>query len=119
MDVNAAPLDTLLRVPGIGPTGARKILVARRHGRLDTAQLKRMGIVFKRAQYFIRAADWLPPLRQNKKETVRALIDPGIHGFGMEQVSMFRDSGMLPGVGDVRSLAEAVEETVRCLAAGM
>ena len=119
VDVNTASLDTLLRVPGIGPTGARKIVVARRHGRLDTAQLKRMGIVFKRAQYFIRAADWLPPLRQNKKETVRALIDPGIHGFGMEQVSMFRDSGMLPGGGDVRSLAEAVEETVRCLAAGM
>ena len=47
------------------------------------------------------------------------MIDPGIHGFGMEQVSMFRDSGMLPGGGDVRSLAEAVEETVRCLAAGM
>ncbi len=119
VDVNTAPKDSLLRVPGIGPTGAKKILAARRHGRLDMAGLKRMGIVLKRAQHFIIAADWMPKLRPDRELTARALIDPAIHSYGMEQLSMFRDTGRLPGGGDIRNLDEAVEETVRCLAAGM
>ncbi len=116
VDVNTAPMDALLRVPGIGPTGATKIVTARRQGKIDLAQLKRMGVVLKRARYFIRAADWMPPLRADKQMTVRALIDPAVHAYGMEQLSMFKDMGALPGGGDVRSLTEAVEETVRCLA---
>ena len=119
VDVNAAPYAALLRVPGIGPGGAQKIVAARCHGRVDTAQLKRMGVVFKRAKYFILAADWRPPLRQDREMTVRALIDPGVHSFGLEQLSMFSDFGLLPGGGDVKNLAEAAEETVKCLASGM
>lgn len=119
VDVNRAPLETLLRVPGIGPGGARKIVTARRQGKVDTGQLRRMGIVLKRAQYFIVASDFRPALRPDRQGTVRALIDPGVHQFGMEQLSMFHDFGLLPGGGDVRSLTEAVEEAVRCTAAGL
>lgn len=53
VEVNRADYEMLLRVPGIGVTGAKRILVARRTGALRTEDLKRLGIVMKRAQYFL------------------------------------------------------------------
>ena len=43
----------LLRVPGIGVKGAKKIMSSRRIGPLHFDDLKKLGIVLKRAQYFI------------------------------------------------------------------
>ena len=53
VEINAAPADVLLRVPGIGPTGVQKILAARRYTSINFQMLKRMHITLKRAQYFI------------------------------------------------------------------
>ncbi|GKX67512.1 putative DNA modification/repair radical SAM protein [Inconstantimicrobium mannanitabidum] len=53
VEINTAPYNTLLRIPGIGIRGARKIVSARRIGALDFFDLKKLGIVIKRAQYFI------------------------------------------------------------------
>ncbi len=53
VEIMTADLGRLLRVPGIGPTGARRILSARRTGLLHLDDLKKMGIVLKRAQFFI------------------------------------------------------------------
>ena len=53
VEIMTADLGRLLRVPGIGPTGARRILSARRTGLLNFDDLKKMGIVLKRAQFFI------------------------------------------------------------------
>lgn len=53
MDVNRVSYDDLLRVPGIGVTSAKRILTARRTGSLDYDGLKKLGVVLKRAQYFI------------------------------------------------------------------
>lgn len=53
VEVNRAPYQTLLRVPGIGVRGAQRIVAARRTGHLDFASLKKLGIVLKRAQYFV------------------------------------------------------------------
>ena len=53
VEIMTAGLDRLLRVPDIGPTGARRILSARRTGPLHFDDLKKMGIVLKRAQFFI------------------------------------------------------------------
>lgn len=53
VEVNTASYDLLLRVPGIGPNGVRKIMEARRFGTVNFEMLKRMHIVLKRAQYFI------------------------------------------------------------------
>ena len=53
VEVNTAPLPELLRVPGIGATSAKRIRAARRDHSLDFAALKRIGVVLKRAQYFI------------------------------------------------------------------
>ena len=53
VEIMTADLGRLLRVPGICPTGARRILSARRTGLLHFDDLKKMGIVLKRAQFFI------------------------------------------------------------------
>ncbi len=53
VEVNRASYEMLLRVPGIGVKSARRIVMARRSSRLDFSQLKRIGVVLKRAHYFI------------------------------------------------------------------
>ncbi len=53
VEINTASYDVLLRVPGIGPKSVERIVRARRYGRLDFDTLKKMGVVLKRAQYFI------------------------------------------------------------------
>lgn len=53
VEVNKADYFTLLRVPGIGTTSAQRIVMARKSAMLDFTDLKRLGIVLKRAVYFI------------------------------------------------------------------
>lgn len=53
VDVNRAAYHDLLRVPGIGVTSAKRILAARRTATLQFTGLKALGVVLKRAQYFI------------------------------------------------------------------
>lgn len=53
VDVNRADYEMLLRVPGIGVKSARLIVASRRFSRLGFYELKKMGIVMKKAQYFI------------------------------------------------------------------
>ena len=53
VEVMRADLETLLRVPGIGPVSARRIVSARRCGTLRFEDLQKLGVVLKRAQYFL------------------------------------------------------------------
>lgn len=53
VEINRADYYTLLRVPGIGTNSAQRIMMARKSAVLDFNDLKRMGIVLKRAVYFI------------------------------------------------------------------
>jgi len=53
IDVNHASYEELLRVPGIGVRSAKRIVYVRRNTILDFYMLKKLGIVLKRAQYFI------------------------------------------------------------------
>lgn len=53
VDVNRAPYQNLLRVPGIGVTSAKRIVAVRRTAALNFDSLKKIGVVVKRAQYFI------------------------------------------------------------------
>jgi putative DNA modification/repair radical SAM protein len=53
VDVNTAEYQALLRVPGIGVRSAGLIIASRRYGKLTSEQLKKMGVVLKRAAYFI------------------------------------------------------------------
>ena len=53
VEINRASYEEILRVPGIGPRSAGRIVKARRYGLLDFSHIKKMGVVLKRAQYFI------------------------------------------------------------------
>ena len=53
VEINQADYYTLLRVPGIGVRSARRIVRARQSGVLDFSDLKKIGVVLKRAVYFI------------------------------------------------------------------
>ena len=53
VEIMRADYYTLLRVPGLGVKSARRIMSARRYGVIDFDSLKRMGVVLKRAAYFI------------------------------------------------------------------
>ncbi len=53
VEVNRAPADLLLRVPGMGPKSVQRIIMARYHSNITFPMLKKMGVVLKRAQYFI------------------------------------------------------------------
>lgn len=53
VEIQTASYDVLLRVPGIGPKSAGRIVAARRYSKLDYSHLKKMGVVLKRAHYFI------------------------------------------------------------------
>jgi predicted DNA-binding helix-hairpin-helix protein len=52
VEVNRADYEALLRVPGVGVVSAKRILVARRTGPLHADDLRKLGVVMKRAQYF-------------------------------------------------------------------
>jgi len=56
VEVNTASYETLLRIPGVGVTSARRIVAARRSGRLRIDDLRKLGVVMKRAQYFLTAS---------------------------------------------------------------
>lgn len=64
VDINRVDMDTLIRVPGIGVRGAQKIMTARRVGPLGFDALKKLGIVLKRAAYFITCSGkYMPGLK--------------------------------------------------------
>ncbi len=56
VDIDRADYEALLRVPGIGVTGAGRILATRRSGRVRIEDLGKMGIVMKRARWFLSSA---------------------------------------------------------------
>ena len=73
VDVNRADYEMILRVPGIGVQSAQKIILARRHRKLNSLHLQKIGIVMKRAKYFITCnelpsstTDWAPERLKHK-----------------------------------------------------
>lgn len=75
VDINKADYEMLLRVPGIGVKSAKLIIVSRRYSQLGTFQLKKMGVVMKKAQYFITCHE-LPvqTIHEITPERVRSLL---------------------------------------------
>lgn len=94
VEINKAPLDVLLRVPGIGVKSAKRIAVARRTGSLDFVGLKRIGVVLKRAQYFITCSGKMAEGLKFTQDTVlRSLVSERDSAFlpenQIEQLSFF------------------------------
>ena len=95
VEVNRAPYSDLLRVPGIGVKSAKRIVTARRTGPLRFEGLKKLGVVLKRAQYFItcsgKTAEGLKitqdaALRSMMSETAFGRLQDGLQP---EQLSFF------------------------------
>ena len=87
VEINTAPKAALLRIPGIGPKSALRILSARRQQHLGMAELKRMGVVLKRAQYFI-TCNGRAAAHGTRQEIAAALLDPKAFAVGTQQLSL-------------------------------
>lgn len=75
VEVNTADRETLLRVPGIGTVSARRILCARRGGPLSHQDLQKLGVVMKRAQYFITCkGKFLDGLKVRQESILQGLL---------------------------------------------
>lgn len=75
VEVNRADKETLLRVPGIGVKSAARILSARRVGTLSFEGLKKLGVVLKRAAYFITCrGQMMPGVRFTPEAIYRNLV---------------------------------------------
>ena len=96
VEVNRADYEALLRVPGLGVRSARRILTARRVGPLTFEGLKRLGVVLKRAQYFLTCSGrMLSGLRVNEDGLLRHLLRleaPALAAPMPEQLSLFPDA---------------------------
>lgn len=75
VDINRADYEMLLRIPGIGVKSAKMIMVARRYGRIQGAQLKKIGVVMKKAQYFITCNELpMQTIQELRPERVRQIL---------------------------------------------
>ncbi|WP_159566342.1 putative DNA modification/repair radical SAM protein [Budvicia diplopodorum] len=90
IDVNTASYAAILRVPGIGIKSANLIVAARKHGRLSLAGLKKIGVVLKRAQYFITNNELpLHTIHEATPEYVRQVLrDPSPQPYAAQQLSL-------------------------------
>ncbi|MCA4782538.1 putative DNA modification/repair radical SAM protein [Empedobacter stercoris] len=57
IDINTADYHLILRIPGIGVQSAKKIITARRFGKIYAYQLKKLGIAYNRVKFFMTCAD--------------------------------------------------------------
>ena len=75
VDVNRAPREALLRVPGLGPRAIDALISARRHRRLRLADVARLTVSVAKLRPFLVAADWRPTLLTDRAD-LRALVAP-------------------------------------------
>ncbi len=102
IEINRAPLDMLLRVPGIGARSAYRIMEARKFARLDFENLKKMRIILKRAKHFITCNGKF--YGADGESTIRAsLMLCEKNGGENEQLSLFSttDEGMRALTGEL------------------
>ena len=98
IEINYAAYDMLLRVPGIGYKSASRIVKARRMGMLDFEDLKKMGVVLKRALYFITCkGKMMYPIRMDEDYITRNLLQTkeslpdSVRNMNYRQLSLFDD----------------------------
>ncbi len=96
VEINRADYKTLLRVPGVGCKSAQRIVNARREHALDFADLKRIGVVLKRALYFITCSGRMMYNTKIEEDYIcrnlmadRTQIPREIRESGYKQLSLF------------------------------
>ena len=101
VEVNRADYRMLLRVPGIGYRSASRIVKARRMGSLRFEDLKKMGVVLKRAVYFLTCnGKMMYPVRVEEDYITRNLLNTreripeGADGMTYRQLTLFDDMNL-------------------------
>lgn len=93
VEINTASREELLRVPGVGVVSARRILYARRARKLEHEDLRKLGVVMKRAQYFItckgRVLDGVSLRPDSVLRSLTALERSALPASEGEQLSLF------------------------------
>lgn len=74
VDINTADYKMILRVPGIGVMSAKKIVQARKFGKLRIDQLKKIGIAYNKAKHFIVCSDSPYQLKDYQGTQIKAFI---------------------------------------------
>lgn len=88
MEINRASYKDLIRIPGIGVTSAKRIVMARRHNVIKYEHLKKLGVVIKRAKYFITVNGEFMGFRKESPELIRnALMEK--EKMEMQQLKLF------------------------------
>jgi putative DNA modification/repair radical SAM protein len=82
VDVNTAPREALLRVPGLGVKAVERIIAARRQRRLRLEDLGRMTVSTRKIRPFLIAADWRPTLLADAAMPVRRAEPTQLELFG-------------------------------------
>ncbi len=101
VEINRADYYTLLRVPGIGVKSANRIIAARRHGSIDFEHLKKMGVVLKRAVFFITCQGrMMTKIKMEEQYITNNLIynepvKPVDDGVNYRQMNLFSDYGVV------------------------
>ncbi len=107
VEVNRAGYEMLLRVPGLGYRSAQRIVRARRIGKLDFTDLKKMGVVLKRAMYFLTCnGKMMYPTKLDEDYIARNLLNTreklpeGVDGMTYRQMSLFDDVRFGGGISE-------------------
>ena len=74
VEINTAPYEMLLRVPGLGVRGAKRVLRARRHKSLTHESLVQLGLKLKRMQYFIVCSGQYHAALPFKRDAIRTRL---------------------------------------------
>ncbi len=105
VEINRADYETLLRVPGLGVKSAKRIVYARRVHSLDFEDLRKIGVVLKRARYFITCRGRYYSGSRVSEEDIRHNIATFYRpsegkARRSDQLSFFSGSGALPVARD-------------------
>ena len=112
VEVNRADYQVLLRVPGIGVKSAQRIVKARRNGNLCFEDLKRIGVVLKRALYFITCSGHMMYKTKIEEDyitrnllAVKEKLPAEAGGMTYRQLSLFDDVRFAPQRQEIRQAA--------------
>ena len=116
VDVNTADYEMILRVPGIGITSAKRIIAARKSATLDFDSLKKIGVVLKRARFFITCgSNTMQKIKNNRDFIYRSMI--GDYDKSARQALEYEQLSLFESDTELKSLQTLPEKEVLLLEA--
>lgn len=91
IDLDSAPYEMILRIPGIGVRSAKLIVANRKFGKVSFLHLKRMGVALNRARYFIVCRELPEKAQSFYPELIKPRLVKSSHNAGI-QLSLFENT---------------------------